>query len=193
MLEFSCFRTDRRRSPAGPGLGGTAVCARMGAHADLLQPFMGYLAGLAVMAGLAALMILIPLSVQVIPMNLLHRRHDVILVGVARPDWRLALQRVRSSASSRNPVAVPGTSLMSIARTFRVQERIASAARRAARNPTDITLMGDKHSMESIREAYSAGLRLFGENRVQEFAGKLPALRDLTHVELAPDRPSSDQ
>ena len=32
---------------------------------------------------------------------------------------------------------------------------------------------------ERIHEAYDAGLRLFGENRVQEFAGKAEALRDL--------------
>ena len=32
---------------------------------------------------------------------------------------------------------------------------------------------------ERIREAYVAGLRLFGENRVQEFAGKARALQDL--------------
>ena len=32
---------------------------------------------------------------------------------------------------------------------------------------------------ERIREAYQAGLRLFGENRVQEFAGKVAAVRDL--------------
>jgi pyridoxal phosphate enzyme (YggS family) len=32
---------------------------------------------------------------------------------------------------------------------------------------------------ERIREAYAAGLRLFGENRVQEFAGKARALQDL--------------
>ena len=75
---------------------------------------------------------------------------------------------------------------MSIAENIsRVQERIASAARRAARNPTDITLMGVSKTfpVESIREAYSAGLRVFGENRVQEFAGKAAALHDLSHVE----------
>jgi pyridoxal phosphate enzyme (YggS family) len=37
--------------------------------------------------------------------------------------------------------------------------------------------------VESIREAYAAGLRVFGENRVQEFAGKATALRDLGDVE----------
>ncbi len=36
------------------------------------------------------------------------------------------------------------------------------------------------HPADRIREAYVAGLRLFGENRVQEFAGKSAALADLT-------------
>ena len=36
---------------------------------------------------------------------------------------------------------------------------------------------------ERIREAYDAGLRLFGENRVQEFAGKARALAGLTGAE----------
>lgn len=35
-----------------------------------------------------------------------------------------------------------------------------------------------------IREAYAAGQRLFGENRVQEFAAKAPALRDLTGADF---------
>jgi pyridoxal phosphate enzyme (YggS family) len=39
------------------------------------------------------------------------------------------------------------------------------------------------HPPESIREAYDAGLRLFGENRVQEFAGKAAALADLAGAE----------
>lgn len=33
--------------------------------------------------------------------------------------------------------------------------------------------------VEAIREAYNAGQRLFGENRVQEFAEKFPQLREL--------------
>lgn len=36
---------------------------------------------------------------------------------------------------------------------------------------------------ERIREAHDAGLRLFGENRVQEFTGKAGALHDLSDVE----------
>ena len=67
----------------------------------------------------------------------------------------------------------------------RVQERIAAAARRAGRNPEDITLMAVSKTFppERIREAYAAGLRAFGENRVQEFAGKADALRDLPKAE----------
>ena len=36
---------------------------------------------------------------------------------------------------------------------------------------------------QPIREAYKAGLRVFGENRVQEFTGKSDALRDLAGAE----------
>jgi PLP dependent protein len=67
----------------------------------------------------------------------------------------------------------------------RVRERIEAAAQRAGRNPDDITLMGVSKTFPSdyIREAYAAGLRAFGENRVQEFAGKAGALRDLAGAE----------
>ncbi len=75
---------------------------------------------------------------------------------------------------------------MSIAENIvRVQERIAAAARRAVRNVDEITLMGVSKTfpVEGIREAYAAGLRVFGESRVQEFAGKADALRDLPGAE----------
>ena len=75
---------------------------------------------------------------------------------------------------------------MSIAENIaQVRERIAAAARRAGRNADEITLMGVSKTfpVESIREAYAAGLRVFGENRVQEFAGKADALRDLPDAE----------
>ncbi|HXP15504.1 MAG TPA: YggS family pyridoxal phosphate-dependent enzyme [Terriglobales bacterium] len=66
-----------------------------------------------------------------------------------------------------------------------VRERIASAARRAGRNPQEIALLAVTKTFapESIREAYQAGLRLFGENRVQEFARKAESLRDLPNAE----------
>jgi pyridoxal phosphate enzyme (YggS family) len=66
-----------------------------------------------------------------------------------------------------------------------VQERIAVAARRANRNPEEVTLMAVSKTfpVESIRQIYATGLRVFGENRVQEFAGKAGALRDLSEAE----------
>ena len=39
------------------------------------------------------------------------------------------------------------------------------------------------HPPELIREAHATGLRLFGENRVQEFAAKASALADLKNAE----------
>ncbi len=75
---------------------------------------------------------------------------------------------------------------MSIAENIaQVRSRIAAAARRAARNPDEITLMAVSKMFpaERIREAYAAGLRVFGENRVQEFAAKADALRDLRNIE----------
>jgi len=66
-----------------------------------------------------------------------------------------------------------------------VRERIDVAARRAKRRPEEIKLMAVSKTFpaERVREAYEAGLRLFGENRVQEFAGKIDALRDLHDAE----------
>ena len=64
---------------------------------------------------------------------------------------------------------------MSIAENIaQIRERIENAARRAGRSASDIRLMAvtKTHPPERIRDAYSAGLRLFGENRVQEFSGK---------------------
>jgi pyridoxal phosphate enzyme (YggS family) len=67
----------------------------------------------------------------------------------------------------------------------KVRERTSAAARRARRDPNEIALMAVTKTFppERIREAYAAGLRLFGENRVQEFAGKVGALCDLRDAE----------
>jgi PLP dependent protein len=66
-----------------------------------------------------------------------------------------------------------------------VSERARGAALRAGRIPEEIALMAVSKTQpaERIREAYSVGHRLFGENRVQEFAGKIEALRDLHDAE----------
>ena len=75
---------------------------------------------------------------------------------------------------------------MSIAENIaEVRQRIAAAAHRAGRDPEKIVLMAVSKTFppERIREAYNAGLRIFGENRVQEFSGKAAALRDLHEAE----------
>jgi hypothetical protein len=75
---------------------------------------------------------------------------------------------------------------MSIAENLAaIRNRIAEAAARASRRPEEITLMAvsKMHPPDHIREAYAAGQRLFGENRVQEFAVKAAALADLKSVQ----------
>jgi PLP dependent protein len=62
-----------------------------------------------------------------------------------------------------------------------LRERIAAAAAKAGRRAEEITLIGvsKTHSAEAIREAFAAGLRHFGENRVQEWEGKRAGVEDL--------------
>ena len=71
-------------------------------------------------------------------------------------------------------------------RLEQVEARIQTAAARAGRARSEITLVAvtKKFPAEVIREAYDAGLRVFGENYVQEFEGKHPALADLTGAEF---------
>ncbi len=61
-----------------------------------------------------------------------------------------------------------------------VETRIANAAARAGRRRSDITLLAvtKKFPAALIREAYSLGLREFGENYVQEFEAKRAELTD---------------
>jgi pyridoxal phosphate enzyme (YggS family) len=56
----------------------------------------------------------------------------------------------------------------------RIQERITRASRRAGRPAEEVTLIGVSKTQpaSAIREAYEAGVRHFGENRVQEWDGK---------------------
>jgi pyridoxal phosphate enzyme (YggS family) len=58
----------------------------------------------------------------------------------------------------------------------RVRERLAAAAVACGRNLDDITLIavGKNFPQDCIAEAVAAGQRHFGENRVQEAAGKIP-------------------
>ena len=64
---------------------------------------------------------------------------------------------------------------------LQVRQKIEMATLRSARKPEEILLIGvsKTRSPDAIREAFDAGLRHFGENRVQEWEGKLPAVADL--------------
>jgi len=57
---------------------------------------------------------------------------------------------------------------------LRIREKMDAAAQRAGRRSDEITLIGvsKTHPANAIREAYEAGVRHFGENRVQEWEGK---------------------
>lgn len=61
-----------------------------------------------------------------------------------------------------------------------IRENIARAAERAGREPDAITLLGasKRQPLAVLRAAFDAGLRSFGENRVQEAEEKSPRLPD---------------
>jgi len=66
-------------------------------------------------------------------------------------------------------------------RVAAVRERIARAALRASRPPESVSLVAVSKTFpaEAVRAAFAAGLRDFGENRVQEAEPKIAALAAL--------------
>lgn len=71
---------------------------------------------------------------------------------------------------------------MSIAENLAgVRGRIADAARRARRDPADVTLVAVSKTfpLDRVREAHAAGQRDFGENKVQEGLQKQAAAADI--------------
>jgi pyridoxal phosphate enzyme (YggS family) len=66
-------------------------------------------------------------------------------------------------------------------RVAAVRERIARAAERASRPPGDVTLVAVSKTQppEVVRAAFAAGVRDFGENRVQEAEPKIASTADL--------------
>jgi len=70
-------------------------------------------------------------------------------------------------------------------RLARIEERIGSSCRRAGRERSEVTLIGVSKTFPSdlIAEGIAAGLRVLGENRVQEAATKIPDLRGLCAAE----------
>lgn len=59
-----------------------------------------------------------------------------------------------------------------------VRERIEAACRRSGREPGEVHLLGAAklQPVEKLRAAFDAGLRMVGENRVQEAERKIPEL-----------------
>ncbi len=66
-------------------------------------------------------------------------------------------------------------------RVAAVREKMARAAERASRTPDSVTLVAvtKTHPPEAVREAFAAGVRDFGENRVQEAEAKIAATSEL--------------
>lgn len=73
-------------------------------------------------------------------------------------------------------------SIASIAENIRcIQEKISTATHRSGRSHDEVKLMAVSklQTATAISEAFAAGVRLFGENRVQEFQQKLKDLNTL--------------
>lgn len=60
----------------------------------------------------------------------------------------------------------------------KVKKRIAAAAKRAGRDPAEVKLVAvtKTHPVAVIKEALKAGIRIFGENKVQEAEAKIPEI-----------------
>ena len=68
---------------------------------------------------------------------------------------------------------------MSVAeRLAAVRAQVGAACQRAGRDPVEVTIVGVSKTMpvEVVAEAYRAGLRQLGENRIQEAVPKIQAL-----------------
>ena len=63
----------------------------------------------------------------------------------------------------------------------RIKEEIRKSCERVGRKPEEVKLLAASktRSPDEIREAFRAGIKLFGENRVQEAREKIPQLKDL--------------
>lgn len=63
----------------------------------------------------------------------------------------------------------------------KIYERVKTAAEKANRKFEDITIVAvsKTHPLESILEAYHAGHKVFGENKIQEALTKVEKLKDL--------------
>jgi PLP dependent protein len=69
-----------------------------------------------------------------------------------------------------------------IGRLASIKERIAAACARTGREASEVTLLGVTKTVapELIKPAIESGLRVVGENRVQEAASKISELKEIT-------------
>ena len=68
---------------------------------------------------------------------------------------------------------------MSVAENYReIEERVRAACARSGRDPKNVTLIAVSKTkpVSMLMEAYDAGARVFGENKVQEITEKVPAM-----------------
>ncbi len=74
---------------------------------------------------------------------------------------------------------------MSVKENFiEIKQIVEDAAKKSGRNPEEIIILGASKTqpVEKLIEAYEAGLRYFGENRVQEGMKKIEALKDYKDI-----------
>jgi PLP dependent protein len=95
------------------------------------------------------------------------------------PGWRVLRRRVVDRRARIR--AMPDFVEIVAANLMRVREQIARAVERSGRHASDVTLAAVTKTFpaEAIRAAYEAGLRHFGENRVQEWEEKRAQVGDL--------------
>jgi len=62
-----------------------------------------------------------------------------------------------------------------------IEDKIRCVAEKCGRDPNEIRIVAvtKTHPPEAVREAFAAGMRVFGENRIQEAESKISALEDL--------------
>ncbi|GIV78305.1 MAG: YggS family pyridoxal phosphate enzyme [Litorilinea sp.] len=85
----------------------------------------------------------------------------------------MATTQTDTSVDTNTPVDIA-------ANLAQVRQRMVAAARRAGRDPAEVTLVAvsKTHPLEAIQAAWAAGQRDFGENRLEELWEKVEAARD---------------
>lgn len=76
---------------------------------------------------------------------------------------------------------------MSVAKNYReIEKRVQDACKRSGRDPKDVTLISVSKTkpVSMLMEAYEAGARVFGENKVQEIAEKYPQMPEDTKFHM---------